>query len=187
MIVTAEARCVEGTGHCSTSAQAFETGYLGISGNYSSTHSYPGLQPAAVPEPHSLALLCVGVSVSAWARRRLRSRRDTSGPEESGAIERPDRALELFEIGQEHDIATFGPASKRKPLTITRPRVREQLLLRQASQTLRLPSRQRLPPDAVCPVTVGHGVAVRRPPDAVAEVREPRDFKQPDRSTAVDR
>jgi hypothetical protein len=76
MEVFAAADCREGTGHCSTSANGFDTGHLGIIGNYTSTHAYPGLSvdpdpdpdPPTVPEPATLGL--VGLGFAALAGRR---------------------------------------------------------------------------------------------------------------------
>jgi hypothetical protein len=72
MSVSAYANCREGTGNCSTVANSFDTGYLGITGSYTSTHSYPGLQQAQVPEPGTLGLVGLGLAALAG---RIRPRR----------------------------------------------------------------------------------------------------------------
>jgi len=76
MRVAASAFCHEFSGNCSTNGQAFQTGYLGITGNYTSANSYayPGLPVSAVPEPQTLSLLGFGLAALARARYRWRSK-----------------------------------------------------------------------------------------------------------------
>lgn len=75
MGVSAYADCREGTGNCSTVADSFDTGHLGITGSYTSTHSYQGLPQAQVPEPVMLSLFALGLSALAGRSHRSRSRR----------------------------------------------------------------------------------------------------------------
>lgn len=62
MQVLASSQCKQNSGSCFTRAQAFETGHLGITGTYTSTHSYPGFQASAVPEPQSVLLFGIGLA-----------------------------------------------------------------------------------------------------------------------------